>query len=192
MGLTDAGIYWAMTEDIEGLGKLGANLAIDMSNVTAAYGQAVVVGDQTMSLTLKSGVKISMGAAKGSDYLSAGIASAGSNFNHTLDTVVFTSRTFTDDLGITMPVSESIKLGVTTREAGTGAGSGAASTGVGTQRDTTIQLTYTSSPLVVNGGYRVYDGTSSTSTSIASSLTRASASYDLGVAKIGAGFVTTV
>jgi len=191
MGLTDADIYLAATEDVEGLGKVGVNLAIDAGNVTAAYGQSVVVGDQTMFIQLASGIKITMGAAKGSDYLSA-IASAGSGYNQTLDNALFTSRTFTDDLKISIPVSEAIKLGITTREAGGGSGGGAASTGVGTQRDTTISLDYSNSGLVMNGGYRVYDGTNSTSTSIASSLTRASASYDLGVAKIGAGFVTTV
>ena len=76
MGLTDADIYLAATEDIEGLGKLSVNLAIDAGNVAAAYGQAVYVGDQVMALTLASGVKITMAANKGADYLSGGIAAA--------------------------------------------------------------------------------------------------------------------
>jgi len=191
MGMGDADIYWATTEDLEGGGKLGVNLALDLSNNTAAYGQAAVVGDETMSYTSASGLKVVVGSVKGASYLTGGIAAAGSGYNQTLDNALFTSRTFKDQITLTIPVAEGIKLSIQAREAGTGIGAGAASTGVGTQRDTLFAVDYAAAPLVINAGYRVYDGTSLTSTSIASSLNRASASYDLGVAKIGAGYEAT-
>jgi len=192
MGMGDADIYWATSEDLEGGGKLGVNLALDLSNNTAAYGQAAVVGDETMSYTSASGMKVVVGSVKAGDYLSGGIASAGSGYNQTLDNALFTSRTFKDQITVTLPVGEGMALSLQHREAGTGMGAGAASTGAGTQRDATIGLKYTVDKLVLDGGYRVYDGTSSTSTSIATSLNRASASYDLGVAKIGAGYQTVI
>jgi len=192
MGMGDADIYWATTEDLEGGGKLGVNLALDLSNNTAAYGQAAVVGDETMSYKSASGLIVVVGSVKAGDYLSAGIASAGSGYNQTLDNALFTSRTFKDQITVSLPVADGITLSLQHREAGTGMGAGAASTGVGAQRDATVGLKYAAGPLVVDGGYRVIDGTSLTSTTLGSSLNRASASYDMGVAKIGAGYQTTV
>jgi len=192
MGMGDADIYWSSSETLDGGGKLGVNLALDLSNNTSAYGASAFVGDETMSYSTTSGLKVVVGSVKGADYLSAGTAAAGSNINHTFDNALFTSRTFKDQITVSLPVAEGTTLSFAHREAGTGIGAGAASTGVGAQRDSTVGLKYANGPLVVDGGYRVADGTSLTSTTLTSSLSRASASYDLGVAKIGAGYVTTV
>ena len=192
MGITDADIYWASSEELDGGAKIGVNMALDLSAASTAYGAAAGVGDRTLSYTSQSGLKVVLGSVYGGDYLSAGVAAAGSNINQTLDGAVFTARSNKDQITVSVPVAEGVTLSFVHREAGTGAGSGAASTGVGAQRDSTVGLKYANGPLVVDGGYRVVDGTSLTSTTLTSSLSRASASYDLGVAKIGAGYVTTV
>lgn len=190
MSLTDADIYWASSEDLDGGGKLVVNLALDLSAASAAYGAGAIVGDQTLSYTSASGVKIVAGSVRAGDYLSGGIASAGSGYNQTFDGALFTTRTNKDQITVTVPVGEGLTMSLQHREAGTGAG--AASTGAGAQRDATVGLKYAAGPLVVAGDYRVIDGTSLTSTTLGSSLNRASASYDMGVAKIGAGYQTTV
>ena len=192
MGLTDADIYWATSEDLDGGGKLVVNLALDLSAASAAYGAGAIVGDQTLSYTSASGVKVVAGSVRAGDYLSGGIASAGSGYNQTFDGALFTTRSNKDQITVTLPVGEGITMSLQHREAGTGAGTGAASTGAGAQRDATVGLKYAAGPLVVAGDYRVIDGTSLISTTLGSSLNRASASYDLGVAKIGTGFQTTV
>ena len=192
MGMGDADIYWSSSETLDGGAKIAVDLSLDLSNNTSAYGQAAVVGNETISYTSASGIKVVAGSVKGASYLTQGIASAGSAYNHDLSNALFTSRTFKDQVTITLPVAEGTKVSLALREAGTGIGAGAASTGVGTQRDATVSVSYAAAPLAVDAGLRVMDGTSSTSTTIASSLNRASASYDLGVAKIGAGYESTI
>ena len=194
MGVTDADIYWASSEDLDGGGKLVVNLALDLSAASTAYGAGAIVGDHTLSYTSASGVKIVAGSVRAGDYLSGGIASAGSGYNQTFDGGLFTTRSNKDQITVTLPVGEGITMSLQHREAGTGAGAGAASNGatVTAARDATVGLKYAAGPLVVAGDYRVIDGTSLTSTTLGSSLNRASASYDLGVAKIGAGYQTTV
>jgi len=192
MGITDADIYWAATEALDGGAKVAANLMLDLSAASTAYGASAIVLDQTLSYTTASGVKVSMGSVRGADYLTGGIAAVGTNYNQDFAGGLFSTRSVKDQIGFSLPVAEGTTLSFTSREAGTGAGAGAASTGVGAQRDSTVGLKYTAGALIVDGGYRVYDGTSLTSTSLASSMNRASASYDLGAAKIGAGYQTVV
>ena len=193
MGMGDADVYFAATEALDGGTTIGVNLALDLANNTAAYGQAAVVGDETMFIKTASGLKLTVGSEKGADYLSGGIAAAGSNFNQTFDNSLFTSRDFKDFISVSLPVAEGIKLGVKHRETGTGIGAGAgAYQGATAQRDTTVSIDIANGPLVVNAGYRAYDANVSTSSSVSSSLNRASASYDLGVAKIGAGYSTVI
>jgi len=191
MGMGDADIYWATTETLDGGDKVGVNLAIDMGNNTSAYGQAVVVGDETGFYQFASGVKVTVGSVKAGDYLSAGVASAGSGIDVTMDGQIFSARSFKDQIGISIPLAEGLKLGITSRETGTGRGAGAANalSAVPTQRDNTASVDYSAGALALNVGYRTYDGTDSTSESILSSMNRGAISYDLGVAKVGAGYV---
>ena len=194
MGVTDADIYWAASEALDGGAKIGVNLALDLSAASTAYGAGAIVGDQTMTYTSASGLKVVVGSVRGGDYLSGGIAAAGSGYNHTLDGKLFSTRSNKDQITVSLPVAEGVTLSFAHREPGTGDGAGAASDGstVTAARDSTVGLKYANGPLVVDGGYRVIDGTSLTSTTLGSSLNRASASYDMGVAKIGAGYSTTV
>jgi hypothetical protein len=50
---------------------------------------------------------------------------------------------------------------------------------------------YKAGALVVDAGYRAYDNTTNASETSANTRNRASASYDLGVAKIGFGYEST-
>jgi len=185
MGIGDADLYWKATEAIEGVGDLTVNLTLDLSG-GSSFGQA----DQSMTLKLANGVSVKMGNVKGAAYLAGGIASAGSAFDAALDGKTHSARSFKDTLSISIPVAEGLKLGFSMEEGSSSAkGSGAAGTTLyGAQRRNTVSVDYASGAIAANAGYRTFDGTSSLATSYASSLNRASASYDLGVAKIGAGY----
>jgi len=190
MGIGDADIYWEAKEKIEGVGEVSVNMTLDLSG-GSSYGQA----GEYMTLKLENGVSVKMGNYKGADYLSGGIAAAGSNYDADLSGKNLAARSYKDTVSISIPVAQGLKLGFTMEEAEGGSaakGTGAAGTTTyGIQRRNTVSIDYAAGGLVVNAGYRTYDGTSSLASSYASSLNRASASYDLGIAKIGGGYQQT-
>jgi len=188
MGIGDADLYWQAKEAIDGVGSLTVDLTLDLSG-----GAAVSQAGESMTLKLTNGVSILMGNVKGAAYLAGGIASAGSAFDTALDGKTHGSRSFKDTVSVSIPVSEAVKLGFSTEEGGSSAkGSGAAGTTLyGAQRRNTVSVSYAAGALAASAGYRSFDGTSSLSSSYASSMNRASASYDLGMAKIGGGYEAT-
>ena len=189
MGIGDADLYWKSTESIDDVGELTVNLALDLSGGSSAVGQS----DEYMTLKLTNGVSIKMGNVKGAAYLAGGIAAAGSNFDAELDGKNLASRSFKDTVAISIPLAEGLKLGFAMEEGSSSAkdAGAAGTTAYGAQRRNTISIDYAAGKLAANAGYRTYDGTSSLASSYASSLNRASASYDLGIAKIGGGYEQT-
>jgi len=196
MGMDDAEINFAIAEDIEGLGKLSAGLGFGSGgNSDAATGN-----DSTIKLTTTSGVSITMGTTKGGDYLSQGLASAGTAYQWNLSGKLFGSRTINDSISIKVPVMEGTSVSFAHTEdknststfgsADYWTGTGAASSGTD-QRYNTLSLDYSAGALAVNLGYRSYDNGVSASESSKNNRNRASVAYDLGVAKVGGGFVST-
>lgn len=191
MGVTDADIYWSATEKLDNGDTVGVDLSIDIS--TPAYGSAATM-NETGYYLFASGVKVTGGEDKGGEYLSSGVASAGAGIDVTLDGKIYTARSTKDFISVAVPVADGLKVTFRANEASGGRGVGAANAlgVVPTQRDNTVSLDYAAGNLTVNVGYRTYDGTNSSSETIASSLNRGSFNYKIGDAKIGAGYSSTL
>jgi len=185
MGIEDSEINFAVSEDIEGVGKLSAGTGY----AGGGRGVAVTTNNTDITFTLANGAKIKMASAKGAEYLSGGVAGAGANFEADLTYTTLVSRTSNDSFSVALPVATGLTLTVTNTEAdvvvGTGSAAAAATTPV--QRYNTAALQYKAGPVVVDGQFRAYDNQVTNSTSSVNTKNRLSASYDLGVAKIGAG-----
>jgi len=186
-----AEINFAISEDIEGLGKLAAKLGFTSSGKgSSASGQ-----DSTISLTTASGIAITGGTTEGASYLTQGLASAGTAYQWNLSNKLFDKRSKNDAVSVKVPVAEGVsvslahseaKLTDTTYDVGYGA------TGNGTeQRYNTVSVDYAAGPLAINAGYRAYDNTVEGSSGSSDVKNRASLSYDLGVAKVGVGYDQT-
>ena len=184
-GMEDAEINFAVSEDVEGLGKLSAGLGLGWGGRATG----ATANDSNITLTLSNGMKIAMKSSRGSEYLSGGVAGAGANFEADLTYTTLLSRTSNDSVSVAMPVAEGLTLTVTNTEADVviGAGSAAAAASTPVQRHNTGALQYKVGALVVDGQYRSYDNQVTLSTTSINTKNRLSASYDLGAAKIGAG-----
>ena len=189
MGVDDAEINFAISEDIEGIGKLSAGLGF----TNGGKGNGAVGNDATIKLTTDSGTAITMGTTKGASYLTGGLAAVGTNYNWDLSGRLFSSRSVNDAVSVKIPLMEGVSVSVAHSEAAVSSywtGTGAAGNGT-EQRYNTASLDYAAGALAVNAGYRAYDNTTNASTSSANTRNRAAASYDLGVAKVGLGYEST-
>ena len=189
MGMDDAEINFAIAETIEGVGKLSATMGF----TNGGRGSSATGNDSTIKLTTDSGTAITMGTTKGASYLTGGVAAVGTNYNWDLSGRLFSSRTINDAVSVKIPLMEGLSLSIAHAEAAVSSywtGTGAAGNGT-EQRYNTASVGYAAGALVVDAGYRSYDNGQASSTSNANTRNRASASYDLGVAKIGLGYEAT-
>jgi hypothetical protein len=188
-GLEAADITISTTEDIEGVGKVAASMNFDASG---GKGSNATTGDAILALTLTNGMKITGGSTKGSSYLAQGLASAGAAYELNMSGKILGSRTSNDFVSVSMPLMEGIKLTYTHTEADVTIGTGSASAlNTSTQAYDTVSIDYAAGALAANVQARTYNQQIASSTSSAQSRSRAAASYDLGVAKIGAGVENT-
>ena len=200
MGLEKAAIDFAISEDIEGLGKVSGGFGI------AATGSDVAAAGRDAFIKLDMG---SMGSIKMDNVYSyswlGGVASPGSvaycsftSGDCTSGVGMFSTYGYQDDLIYSLKLSDSLSISVSHTEPSTGVGGGGAagtqyiySGGTGSsQRYNTYSGTFQSGALTIAGGYRTYDGAAQ-STKDSNFRHRAAASYDMGVAKVGAGYETT-
>jgi hypothetical protein len=186
MGVADASVNFGITEDLgDGMSVSGTMGVYAPGNTAAVTGNDLKLGVKTAS-----GLSVNFASNKSSHYLSGGIAGAGAAFDYGLDDLVLSGRGYADSVSVSMPVAQGVTLSVShTEPAVSSYGSGAASST--TQRYNTAVLGYKGGALAADVQFRTYDGQISTSTTSATQKTRASASYDLGVAKIGAGIDST-
>jgi len=188
-GLEAADITIATTEDVEGLGKMSASINIDASS---GRDVGTTAGDVKLGLALTNGLAITTGNVKGSSYLGSGLAAAGADFEVNMSGKILSSRTSNDFIGLTFEVMPGAKLSYTHTEAdsaiGTGSASAAATT---TQAYDTVALAYSSGALAANVQARTYNNQVASSTTSAQYKSRGSVSFDMGVAKIGAGVDST-
>lgn len=187
-------IDFAISEDLDGGTKLTAATGIDMGT---ASGAATASRDLSLSLATATMGKFTMKNAKGGDYLSNGIAAVGSDYENDLTGTsgVFGTRAEQDSLSWSFPLTSELTLSAAYTEPVTDAGGGAGAAGSSAntsdyQRYNQYSLTYKSGPLVADAGYRTYDQANA-QTANADNRSRASFSYDMGVAKIGAGYSQT-
>jgi len=194
MGAWDNRLDFAISEDLDGGAKVTASTGIDMG-----LGSGAASASRDVSLAIKTAGMgtFTMKSAKGGDYLSGGIAAVGANYEMDLTGTsgIFSTRAEGDSLGWSMPLTSELSISATYSESTTdgGAGAGASGSAANTgdyQRNNQYSLTYKAGPLVADVGYRTFDQANA-ATANSDNRTRASASYDLGVAKLGVGFSQT-
>jgi len=193
MGIDSSELYIAATESIGAdkvTVKMGLN-GLDRSSesgsgpASAGYGAGVYGGDASISYAT-SAYTLTAATTRGGDYLSGGISGvAGLG----LDGKIFNARTSNDWVQVDIPVGAwTIGLNMKEAAAGIGEGAGFAGDQSGTgQRTVSVSGTYAAGPLVGNLNYVVYDAKSTGAG--ADNVLRAAGSYDLGVVKVGAGYM---
>ncbi len=187
LGVDTATIDFAVSEDLGGGLKVTAHEGFDTMARNGVTG-----GDTGMTLGTSTW-SVYLGANQLAPYL-AGNASVGGLFNG-FDNKIFSAKNSGQDFaGVSFAVTPSITLSVTEYEnnAGLGltSGSGGDATTTG-QRNTQYQIAYASGALKADAAYKSYDAATATAATTTykdiKSITRGSANYDFGVAKVGAG-----
>jgi len=185
-GAETANVAFTAKEDLGGGYNITANLKIN----TAPGGAGVTGDDHSLVLATPFGGLV-MGTAKGPDYLSGGVAGVGAYYDG-WDGKIFTARTQRDFIAYVIPVGALTLRVVQLEGAGSiafgtgGTGNPDASIGGGSSAPVTaLSATYVAGPLEANGMYLLYKNT--VGFGRVKDITRLSASYDLGVAKLGAG-----
>jgi len=200
MGKDTSNVDFSVAETIDGVGKLSGKMGINLGTAdTPTVGREFSVG-----IDMGSMGSLKFVSDKGDDYLSCGIAAAGScvagslasgSISSVID--LFTTLGYDEALTYKYKVSDAVSISFKMDEPtdssssyANGEGSGAAGYGDSSnyQRHNTVSLDYAAGALTFNAGYRAYD-LANNATGNANYRTRASFAYDLGVAKIGAGFV---
>jgi len=190
-------LNFAISEDMENGMKVTAAVGI---NLGAESGSGSTARDMSLSISTASMGKFTFANAKGGNYLANGIAAVGSDYEQDNSggagaAGALGTRSVNDSISWSMPLSTELTIGITYQEPATDAGSGDGGSGTTAntsdyQRSNTYSLTYKSGPLTANFGYRTFD-MANAATANSSSLNRGSAAYDMGVAKIGAGWSQT-
>ena len=183
-GVDTAELDFNVAEDLGGGHKVTGLIQFD--TVTRA---GVTPGDVVLAYDAGSAGKLTMSTTRGADYLTGGIAAVG---NKGLDGAITSARTYQDAVSYSFPITSSLKLGFAHLEAakvGNSAGLGAGSAGpdTGEQRRNMLTVDYASGALVANLGVGSYDQQGTAATNF-KSIARGAVSYDLGAAKLGAGF----
>jgi hypothetical protein len=215
-GAETANVLFTAKEDLGGGFSATASLKLKTGAITGTTGGAGSAGgagadDHTLTLITPAGA-VTMGTMANPDYLSGGIAGVGAYYNDwaTRATAganptpkLFTQRQFRDFVAYAVPVGP-VMLTVAQYDAITDGGFGSGTTGGSSTSGASFQnsgsnspfsvisATYNAGPLVANGQYAVYrNAVTNTAFPQAKDTTRLSASYDLGMAKLGGGVVIT-
>lgn len=191
LGVDTSEINFAASEDLGGGLKAAAAMGLAGADRSGESGNGNVVGrDASLTLSNASWGAFALKSTRGADYLSGGIANVG---GVGFDGKVFSSKSNSDSVSYTSPNFSGFTVGVSHAEPSNvqGLGSGAAGTpaSAAAQRSSGLSLGYSAGPLAVATSYTVYDqkGTETTTPANTENNAKLSASYDLGVAKLGAG-----
>ena len=209
-GIDTSALTFTATEDMGGGMKAGASLGFDGMNRKS-------VGGADTSIFVEGGFgRVTLASAEGSDYLSGGVSGvAGIG----LDGKNMSALVPTDSIAYRLPAFGPITITLNHEEVprdkvdgnGLGIGSGGAglagvdaaattdrfgntvaavtTNGTRYQRRNGIALAYSAGALKAAANYQVFDRADAAMTSNTANRVRASASYDLGVAQLGAGLV---
>lgn len=188
-GVDTSTLKFSATEDIGDGYKVAAEMNLDANG----SGATATSGDTSLKLTTPYG-RLSLQAYKPTDYLSGGVSGVG---GVGMDDKVFGARKLRDAISFDTKVGP-VYVGFSHLEQGsadtvaTGAGLGygvgaqGAATVVG-QRVNSYSATYVGSAVIANLNYVSYDNRTQNTDKSYKDVVRAAASYDLGVAKFGAG-----
>jgi predicted porin len=188
-GVDYSNINFAASEDLGGGTALALSMGLDGADRTGDGSAGAVTGVDA-KLTLTNGAsKLLLASMRNDDYLSEGVAAAAGATWIDLDGYVFSAHTNSQRIEYSYafgPVSLGYQFLQSSAFPNEGTGLTGNSTG---QNRNLIQATYTAGALVANAGYGAYTNKTDGSTASNESITRISASYDLGVAKVGGGYV---
>jgi len=204
-GVDTAEVTFGAKEDLGGGMKAGASLGLVnvvrgaattngiTSNGTAGAntGVATSFGPANTSVYVSGDFgKITLATARGTDYLTGGVAAVGGTYQ---DGRALSARDTSDSVAYAMtagPMAISLTYSEPTNSVGLGLGtSGTAMSAVETnQRSTAIGLRYTDGPLVADAGYAMYDEGATPTNAGDKSDARVAGSYDLGAVKLGGGW----
>jgi len=202
MGFDDSTINFDASEDLGGGMKVSAHLAaigFDRSgaSATAPYATGAngpVVGQNANITVSTASYTLQLADNKNADYLHQGVASAGS----TASTYYYNGdgnlwgRTRRDQINLIVPMGALTFL-LSHQEGGNNLGLASGATGAtGTQqRLVAMGVGYAAGAVAVDAQYLTFDNRTDNSATSAKDVLRLSGSYDLGVAKIGAGVENT-
>lgn len=192
-GVDTAEVTFAASEDLGGGMKAGASMGL-VNVVRGAPTTTPVPGDNSAwagnfgpanSSLYVSGEfgKITLATARGTDYLTGGVAAVGGTFQ---DGRALSTRDVTDSVSYALtagPMAISLAYSEPNNQLGLGGGTTAIANA---QSSSSIGLRYTDGPIVADLGYTMYDE-GDTANKDKTNM-RFAASYDLGMAKLGAGW----
>jgi len=193
-GLDTALLTFAAGEDLGGGNRVDITMKTDG---TSGRGYGLNNDDQIIELTT-SFAKFKAGSWKPGDWLTG--VTGGSTW-YGLDGRVLSPRAFRDSIGVSVPLSSSLTISATAYEptnkgtstdpanlvAPTDAGEGSGNAASSAQAANVYTLTYKTGPMSLSAGYVTYSNVGTTD-STANNVSRVGGNYDLGVAKIGAGY----
>ena len=204
-GVDTAEITFSASEDLGGGMKAGASMGL--VNVVRGAGTTPPVagsnaawagnfGPANTSLYVSGDFgKITLATARGTEYLTGGVAAVGGTYQ---DARVFSSRDASDSVtysmttgsfGISVAYAEPNNyLGLGAGTSGFNSGTTSGATAANSQSNTALGLRYTDGPLVADAGYTIYDEGDTADKLGDKTNMRVAGSYDLGVAKLGAGW----
>ena len=148
-------------------------------------GGALNNDDQIIALTTSFG-KISAGSWKPGDWLTG--YTGGATW-YGLDGRVLSARSVRDSIGVSIPFTKELSLSATAYEPAGAVAEGTGNAGTSAQGSNVYTLSYASGPLVLAAGYVTYSNAGKTDATT-DNVNRFAGSYNLGVAKIGAGIQT--
>jgi len=190
LGIDTSLITFSAKEDLGGGMNVAAEMSIDGLNRAGVAG-----GDSSLKLTTSVG-RLTLQTYKPVDYLSGGISGVG---GPGMDNKVFPARSLKDAIGFDTKLGpvfigiahgeQASASGGSTSGVGIGLGAGGAgAAGTTGQRYNSLSATYVGGGLIANVNYLVYDGRIDNVNTSYKDVIRTAASYDFGVAKLGAGF----
>jgi predicted porin len=178
--VTDGDLNVAVVEDLGGGLKAGANMAF----VSRGRDTAITGRDASVSLSGGFGSVMIGSIEAGNGIL--GLGGAGAPVYGLDDGTTLAKASNVDIIKYTSPAMNGFTVSVNATDATAGLGMEAAAT---TQDSTGAGVAYANGPLAAAADYTSYGLNAATATN-ADTRTRMSASYDLGMAKVGFGYQT--
>jgi len=204
LGVDTADITFGATEDLGGGMKAGATMGL-VNVVRGAGTTAPTPGSNALwagnfgaantSLYVSGEFgRITLATARGSDYLTGGVAFVGGTYQ---DGRALSIRDASDSIAWSMtsgPLAYSVSYAEANNYLGLGAGTSGALSGTtngavaNSQSAVALGLRYTDGPLVGDFGYTMYDSGDTADNAGDNNNIRFAASYDMGAFKLGGGW----
>lgn len=193
LGVDTSQIDFAASEDLGAGWKADAKMSLAGADRSGESGNGTVGGrNATLAISTPNGT-VTLGSVKAGDYLSGGVAGVGGtwyDFTGSDNTYLFSPRAKRDTLTYALPVG-AFTFTVSHQEGKDTQGLGTGAQGTQVQRLNSYAVKYAAGALVVDGAVLQFDQAQTGGDATSKDEQRLSGSYDLGVAKLGAGVQIT-